>query len=79
MPHKLPTPELPTSRQSIGRQSMVSPVFFVCLFVCFVYFVNLFAVLDGVVAGPVAGLGLAHRHHLLLTLLLKFHLEKHGF
>ena len=37
---------------------------------------NLFAMLDAVVARPVAGLRLTHCHHLLLALLLKFHLDK---
>ena len=36
---------------------------------------NLFAMLDTVVAWPVAWLRLTHRHHLLLALLLEFNLE----
>ena len=36
---------------------------------------NLFAMLDTVVAWPVAWLRLAHRHHLLLALLLELNLE----
>ena len=36
---------------------------------------NLFAMLDAVVAWPVAWLRLTHRHHLLLALLLELNLE----
>ena len=36
---------------------------------------NLFAMLDTVVAWPVAWLRLTHRHHLLLALLLELNLE----